>query len=183
MYSVVLLLGLVSIAAAVTQYVDSSTVVTGSMSGSGKNNIKDNKGNTQFTASGSLVDKDIQLDFGSSKTVKSFYIDQKQIFSATYAKLDVYIGETPNTGSYTSLNTKCCSGCWWRGISNCDGTGRYMQFRMANSDAHPTFYIADILVFDQEDKSSSGTLKISGPPGAAYSNTLWKTLLKGSDKN
>lgn len=75
MYSVVLLLGLVSIAAAVTQYVDSSTVVTGSMSGSGKNNIKDNKGNTQFTASGSLVDKDIQLDFGSSKTVKSFYID------------------------------------------------------------------------------------------------------------
>ena len=54
---------------------------------------------------------------------------------------------------------------------------------MANSDAHPTFYIADILVFDQEDKSGSGTLKISGPPGAAYSNTLWKTLLKGSDKN
>ena len=46
MYSIVLSLGLASLAAAVTQYVDSSTVVTGTMSGTGKNKIKDNKGAT-----------------------------------------------------------------------------------------------------------------------------------------
>ena len=112
----------------------------------------------------------------------SFYIDQKRIFSPPYGVLAVYIGDTPNSGDYTNSNTKCCNGCWWRGISNCAGKGRYMQFRMTNN-AHPTFHIADILVFDEEDKSSSGTLKIAGPPGAAYSNILWKNLLKGSDKN
>ena len=182
MYSVVLSLGLASIAAAVTQYVDSSTVVTGTMAGTGKNKIKDNKGATQFQGTPPYKDKDIQLDFGSSKVVKSFYIDQKQIFSPPYAIMDVYIGDTPNTGSYTSSNTKCCSGCWWRGISSCDGTGRYMQFRMKN-EANYWFYIADILVFDTEDKGSDGTLSISGPPGAAYSVSVWRNLLKGSDKN
>ena len=50
---------LAGIATAVTQYVNSSTVVSGSMSGTGKNKIKDNKGSTEFVASGTLQNKDI----------------------------------------------------------------------------------------------------------------------------
>ena len=122
----------------ITNYVSSSTIAAGSMSPMGEwvmSNAIDDDRETFFYTQNEEIDQTLQLDLGSSKSVRSIYMMPNDAldYPTTY---DVYIGNTPYTmAAYSSSNTKCLTGVGRFGLGNCAGTGRYVIWEMKDTQA------------------------------------------------
>ena len=84
--------------------------------------LKDGNIISFFQAENTAIGKELQIDFGVSKIVRSFYmthVNYNNVLWKASAEYDVYVGDTPYTdATYASKNTKCFTG-GQEGLANC----------------------------------------------------------------